>query len=487
MTDTTAGEADMQKLDVTRAIGVLNAAAKHGMFAEGTMPETDTDKIVEAERLIELAKQQKVVADAIGPANVPKYQAILDVLAEAELFLGINSEPGPASPPAAAPEPERPPLFCGVEDPARAGVTCDKEPNHGGPHMGYGQTWDSFVPADAVAAPSAQEQTPVPSTGAGDASSTADPTPVPAQPATTSPPAEPTGVEHPVPRETWFDASGNQWLVLQGDGGPQYEVQSVATGEKTEVPAGFLVQRAAVAPPEPPAPQEAPPSLSPPSPSSLPQPSSPSSPSLRDGSSPPAQSPVASSGPPASSSEPATPASSSSSSPSASSTEAKAPVDDDEGDPQYLALLEGVENDYEPAAMPVPMDLESPPEGMPEDLTLIGDLEQRRLHSQFNALQARARYLYGLENAKAKRIKRLRKSYMKVAMREARAQLGKDASVTEVTNLAEEHPDVAPWIERQERHEDRAEAYKTFFDTYTENVTVLSRDWTMRDSEHQSS
>lgn len=137
--------------------------------------------------------------------------------------------------------------------------------------------------------------------------------------------------------------------------------------------------------------------------------------------------------------------------------------------------------------MPVPMDLESPPEGMPEDLTLIGDLEQRRLHSQFNALQARARYLYGLENAKAKRIKRLRKSYMKVAMREARAQLGKDASVTEVTNLAEEHPDVAPWIERQERHEDRAEAYKTFFDTYTENVTVLSRDWTMRDSEHQSS
>jgi hypothetical protein len=137
--------------------------------------------------------------------------------------------------------------------------------------------------------------------------------------------------------------------------------------------------------------------------------------------------------------------------------------------------------------MPVPMDLERPPEGMPEDLTAVGDVEQRRLHSQFNALGARARYLRGFEDAMARGCKRLRQSYMKTAMKQARGQLGAQASVTEVTQLAEEDEVVKKWTERMVRPSaDRADAYKTFFDMYSENVTVLSRDWTMRDQEREA-
>lgn len=133
------------------------------------------------------------------------------------------------------------------------------------------------------------------------------------------------------------------------------------------------------------------------------------------------------------------------------------------------------------------MDLEQPPAEMPDDLTDIGDLDQRRLHSQFNALAARARYLRGLEAAKARACKRVRKRYMKDAMREARGTLGKEASVTEVTAEAEEHELVAPWLAREVRHEERASAYGTFLDFYTEDVSVLSRDWTMRAKEEAGS
>jgi hypothetical protein len=137
--------------------------------------------------------------------------------------------------------------------------------------------------------------------------------------------------------------------------------------------------------------------------------------------------------------------------------------------------------------MPVPMDLERPPDGMPDDLTMIGDVDQRRLHSQFNALASRARYLRGLEDAKARACKRLRSSYMKAAMRQARTELGAAATVTEVTQLAEEDEVVKKWTDRMAVHADRAEAYKTFFDIYSEHVTVLSRDWTMRDAEMRGS
>jgi hypothetical protein len=163
------------------------------------------------------------------------------------------------------------------------------------------------------------------------------------------------------------------------------------------------------------------------------------------------------------------------------------PEDDDEGDDEYANVLAKVNESYQPRAMPAPMDLEREPTPMPEDLTGIGDIEARRLHSQFNALASRARYLHGLEAAKARACERIYKHHLKNAMRDARQTLGKDASVTEVQQLADDHDLVSPWLARKTKHTEAAEAYKTFLSIYTEDVSVLSRDWTMRDNEKAGS
>ena len=130
------------------------------------------------------------------------------------------------------------------------------------------------------------------------------------------------------------------------------------------------------------------------------------------------------------------------------------------------------------------MDLERPPAAMPDDLTMLDDLTARKYHSQFNALAARARYLRGLDAARARECDRARKLYLKPAMRAAREQLGKSATLEEVKALAEEQDEmVALWESRRIKHSERADAYGEFVHIYTENVTVLSRDYTMREKE----
>jgi protein TonB len=164
-----------------------------------------------------------------------------------------------------------------------------------------------------------------------------------------------------------------------------------------------------------------------------------------------------------------------------------APVDEDEGDEEYASLLDAVDADYAVPGMPAPQDLENPPElGALEDPT-EDEAGNRVLHMQYNALFARARYLYGIENAKARNCGRVRKRYMKPAMRAARTELGKDATQTEVVSLAENDEAVAKWTQRQERHADRADAYKTFMEIYAENVKTLSRDLTWAGAEERGS
>jgi hypothetical protein len=142
---------------VQRAIGVLNAAARANMLDRG-VPETDADKIIEAERIVELARQAWAVAQQIGPGNVPNYQQIVDVLwprprsswASARL-LGQRARLLSRRPSAVARASAWQRVFCGAEDPrSRDGVTCDLPPESRRPSpQGYGQSWDNFLPPDA--------------------------------------------------------------------------------------------------------------------------------------------------------------------------------------------------------------------------------------------------------------------------------------------------------------------------------------------------
>lgn len=518
----------MNTLTPTSAVAVMNAATEAGMFMAGAIPETDGDKIAEAAKLVQLAQQAQTVAQQVGYSNVPKWPQIKKVLAEA----GIDAD---------------------------APVT-------------------SMAPLPPPPAPPAPVQAPPPP-----APLAATPEPPPVQPvATPAPPAPPPAAPEPDlwPQngERWLDAHGGYWDITRGSGGPQLEARSVASGEKTILPSGFLVRKAdrqpvVDVPAAPPAaaPQE---QVTAPAPTSQVVPDPPVgaafvetafeqpeivAPAQLDISAEPApvvpeldqgpilfrsipernevwyrhpgchdvdgrreyfvphdgiepvsghvkecpgclqqlaiapdpdqqvrQEAVAQPQPqpqPTSLTDvPAVPVSD-----RHEQQQYVAPVDDHEGDEVYLDLLDSVARDYTPIGMPVPMDMEHPPAAMPENLTELSDMEARAMHSQFNALASRARYLRGLEAAKARACDRLRKNYLKVAMRDARIVMGKDASVTEVTQLAEDDPDVSKWMARQERHADREEAFDTFLRFYSEDVTVLSRDWSMREHEQKGS
>lgn len=514
--------------DMTRATAIINVAMENAMFPLGVMPESETDRIIEAEKLVALATQANEVANVIGRQNVAKIEAVEALLFEAQVLVGANgngTEPS-STPVSSSPSPAQP----------------------------------GSVPSSPEPAP--PTTTDVPSSS----------TPPSASPESQhSPTSPPEGVlAEPQKDEDWEDAGGGRWHVNLNRG-PQLEVSSLVTGETTVVPTGFLKKRLSQAI-EPFIDVEAKPMTNEliythsgctrymvplddcqlpavgsleecancatqlpirnvvangyvapvyqqeqqSSPPSSPESSSPSSP--EPASSSPAPSPEATAPTDSSpSSPPAQESSSESSAPSSSeggtitvegpggseTLPYDAPVGDvvaagervtgatpeareDDDDPEYAKVIGRVEANFTPDYMPAPQDMEREPLHMPDDVTQ-DDVLNRGLHMQFNALAARARYLFGIENAIARDCGRMRKRYMKGAMRQARATLGRDVTVTEVTSLAEENEEVAKWAGRQDSHADRADAYKTLFEIYAENVKTLSRDLTFAGAEERGS
>lgn len=453
--------------DVTRAVGILNVAMRNNQFAQGAIPESDDAKIMEAERIVAGTMQAKEIADAVGSHKVPNYQAILDILFEAQVLVGANGD-GPLSPPTAA------------------------------------------EPTPPVVSPELATQ--------------------PADPAPTQPAVELD--DKPKEKgEVWLDPQGGEWEVVR-DMGQQVEV-STNDGEKTIVPAGFLKKMIKAAPPAPVADVVAHPDrnevlvthpgctkwMYPLDDTALPvigqqvecadcgqmitvrsveangyvqptyEPPTPPTPDPEPEPEmvivvQPKETPSASVEPPPSSERPTS--TSEASSQSAATSGPSTEVDDDEGDKRYRELLDRVESDWSPVRMPVPADMETRPLSMPDDLT-ADDTMNRRLHSQFNALAGRARYLGGIERAKARDCGRVRKLNMTRAMREARAKLGNGATVTEVKDEAELDEDVSTWSKREAHHADKADAYRTFFEIYAENVKTLSRDLTWAGAEESGS
>lgn len=499
-------------LSLEAATAILNIGMEVGQIQAGTMPESDGDKLQAAKELVQLCIQQKQVADAIGHAQVPNYQKLIEVLTLA----GVPTDP-PAvpvaepQPVAAAPVPVAVPAPP-VPVPAPAPVVVPPAPQPSSQHepgtleyvleQARNAAW-ARAQAEGKGALAAQPMIAMAEEQARAEFEAAVPpaVPAPAPVAAPQPPPVPVGApvaapvadEHPRTAESWSDAEGHVWYITNGTGGPQVGAQSTVTGEPIVMPSGFFKSRVNISPglaqavmpegtpvaqlPEPPPPPVAPPAPSvpvaapeppvaaPPAPMAAPVPAVPPTP-------PPAPVQPSLPAPPSGDQVPVFPL----------------PVDDDEGDEEYGKLLDQVAVDYTPPFMPAPMDLERPPTEMPEDLTGVHDKEQRRLHSQFNALAARARLLAGVERAKSRGCARLKDNYLKGPMREARKELGSAASVGEVRALAlENDPTASTWLEREVRHSERAEAYETFLKFYSQDVEVLSRDWTMREAEEKGS
>lgn len=531
------------KLDLAHATAVLEAGIEGSMF-QGAMPEGSGNRITSAGELVELALQARVVADEIGRDNVPAWPALERVLTAAGLDVNAPTTPPLAVEP--DDQPLVPPVDAAPTSglPAVGERWLDAEGNawdvveyDGGPQMqarlvSTGET--AVVPAGllvgrsppeaaALVAPAGHERRFCAGNDTvyelesidGETVFVLDPTgarmsiamehwgtwpvqervpsPPPAPPEPEPPAAEVAQADEPqVDPEPSLDAperrlrfvvgehrlsavDGNAYVLKEVHPSGTVTITDIYGGQETEGPSaawmGWEVLdstgvQASQAQPQtdPDAAVADPPDESPASEVAEPEPE------------PKAKRSRAKSRSKIEQEVPAEPA-------RHDDQQVVVPEDEDEGDDEYAAVLARVRDTYSPAAMPAPMDLEHPPSGMPDDLTMVDDVEARRLHSQFNALASRARYLYGLEAAKSRSCERLYKHHLKHAMRASRAELGKDWSVTEVQQHAEDNEIVANWMRRRDAHGDVAEAYKTFLATYSEHVTVLSRDWSMRAKE----
>jgi hypothetical protein len=152
---------------------------------------------------------------------------------------------------------------------------------------------------------------------------------------------------------------------------------------------------------------------------------------------------------------------------------------------RMLALAE-----VEKSRLPVPGDaIEDPPQ-FPEDIAGIDDKSLHTLHSQFNACLALANWKLGLITVDERAFKHIADS----KAREVRQSLdpnnpatGKPKGREALEREAEDHHDVQVWREKQYQADLRAIPLRKLVDIYSSHVEVLSRQWTFREREINSS
>jgi hypothetical protein len=443
------------ELEVRKAEDILNKCIELGLLGkEWQMPDSAEDKVMEGVKMVQLAQQAQVAYKAAGNHDHPNMKNVTEILFLADVDGGT-----PSARPEIASEPEQP-----AEPPS------DKVPivvegvgaewtwaeifihviDNGNTNLAFQNPDDKGV----LDAERARRQTPTPGVGTTGSSFIDKP-----------------GDHDPQLHETWIDENAQAWVISDVIGNQGYEVHPPGKeDQKTTVPLGYLKTKVALeSSPSPP--EQSPPS-SPSTPASTP--SSDSGPEPSTTTAPPSP-------PPASPQPPPSPSGSSPTSPSQASD---VPIDDDGGDPEYAAVIAKAMEDYERAKLPLPSDVEHIPE-MPEDITQQNDLQARSLYSRFNACSARARFLWGLERHKRAGCEQKVKQYMRPATADARKEMGPKATLDEVKKVAAEDENVVKWQERADMHKGREIAYKDLLDIYAENVSVLSRDWTMRSNEER--
>lgn len=149
-----------------------------------------------------------------------------------------------------------------------------------------------------------------------------------------------------------------------------------------------------------------------------------------------------------------------------------------------LALAE-----VEKARLPIPGDIEEPPE-FPEDIAGLDDGTLWTLHSKFNACLASATWKLGMVLVDERAFKHIADS----KAREVRASLdhtnpatGKPKGRELLEKEAEDSEEVQVWRDKQYQAELRAIPLRRLVDIYSSQVEVLSRQWTFREREAQSS
>lgn len=482
----------MSTFDDNRATAIIKRAQEGEMYAEGAMPESETDRVVVAEQLVEQARQveqvrQMWIDQGKGQIEleqlIPHWPVAESILFEAHVTIGSSNG-----------QPEHNPSQRTVMDAGSAMLVHEIVNGYARitDALGGHESWilESTLPKDgeeidwskasdiagenALQLPSAA---PLQADGdwslsqqqeGGDADVQAAPN------AARTDAIEPQSVvetgavtrEEPKADEVWADEHGQQWQIVSYSGGPMVIVRHPTTGEKTEAPAGFLKVKV---------------------PQTIEDVAKDVVPTAKSNQDPLVEEPMTYQ-PISKAAGPDFPDEENPSGSQASVPDTSIPEPDDEDDEEYRKILEETAARYMPEGFPVPHQLEHPPEFISiENLVDLDDLPARTKHSEFNALAARAKLLFSVEDARARDCARARKLSLRGPMREAREALGSSSTLTERESWSEEnYPEVSTWAERAHKHLEDAKGYKIYFDMYSENVSVLSRDWTMRDKDRQS-
>lgn len=136
--------------------------------------------------------------------------------------------------------------------------------------------------------------------------------------------------------------------------------------------------------------------------------------------------------------------------------------------------------------LPVPQHLEGDADPMPRDLTSESDKKIRKLAGEYNAYLSRVTYLLGIELGDLKRAEYLLTDAHASALRavnviDPKTEKPKLAKVIEAEIMADKL--VSSLGEAVSKHEATVDMLKALQSIYSGNVSLLSREWTMRQNE----
>jgi len=136
--------------------------------------------------------------------------------------------------------------------------------------------------------------------------------------------------------------------------------------------------------------------------------------------------------------------------------------------------------------LPMPADFSGDPPQRPEDMSGLAPAELRKLHSQFNACSAYARFQVALEDTKADDAKRVmaRKRAQVMESLNPLNEQGKPKPVTMLENEAfNTSPELQTWGDRMADHLAAAKILRAMLESYDLDCARISREISMRDHE----
>lgn len=140
--------------------------------------------------------------------------------------------------------------------------------------------------------------------------------------------------------------------------------------------------------------------------------------------------------------------------------------------------------------LPIPPEIEGQAPNLPLDITNIGNKELRYMYGAFNACSARANWLYSLEEAGASAAKQIAEHYIEEYVIHAdRKDYGGRSKAMAIlkAEAKDKYPEIIKWLDREKKHEIKANKYKRLLDTYDNACERLSREWTFRMNEREHS